>query len=214
MPEQAEHAAANFFRKGNLIALRELALRRTADRVDAQAREYREDAAIAGVLATQGPAAGRRRSWRACRAGGARRATPRRQPARRMDRRYVETPGAAAPARRRPRADPAGVAPRAGARRRNRDAAGPGRRRVRCSSTRASATPARSCSGARAQPRGSEPACADAVRRRWAGALSGVDLLVVGGEERQEQAGSTVEIARGLRERALARLHRCVRSAS
>ena len=49
MPEQAAQAVANFFRKGNLIALRELALRRTADRVDAQAREYREDAAISGV---------------------------------------------------------------------------------------------------------------------------------------------------------------------
>src|SRR5262249_45158065 len=35
--------------KGNLIALREMALRRTADRVDAQARAYREDQAIAGV---------------------------------------------------------------------------------------------------------------------------------------------------------------------
>ncbi len=49
LPEQAQHAVANFFRKGNLIALRELALRRTADRVDAQAREYRETAAIPGV---------------------------------------------------------------------------------------------------------------------------------------------------------------------
>src|SRR5512147_247199 len=43
MPEQAVHAIAHFFRKGNLIALRELTLRRTADRVDAQAREYRDD---------------------------------------------------------------------------------------------------------------------------------------------------------------------------
>jgi two-component system sensor histidine kinase KdpD len=49
MPEQAAHAIANFFRKGNLIALRELALRRTADRVDAQAREYRDDEAIKRV---------------------------------------------------------------------------------------------------------------------------------------------------------------------
>ncbi len=32
LPQQAERAAENFFRKGNLIALRELALRRTADR--------------------------------------------------------------------------------------------------------------------------------------------------------------------------------------
>ena len=46
LPEQAERAATNFFRKGNLIALRELALRRTADRVDAQMRAYRADQAI------------------------------------------------------------------------------------------------------------------------------------------------------------------------
>ncbi|WP_199543954.1 sensor histidine kinase [Paraburkholderia kururiensis] len=46
MPAQAERAVRNFFRKGNLIALRELALRRTADRVDAQMREYRADRSI------------------------------------------------------------------------------------------------------------------------------------------------------------------------
>jgi len=38
---QAERARENFFRKGNLIALRELALRRTAERVDAQMESYR-----------------------------------------------------------------------------------------------------------------------------------------------------------------------------
>jgi two-component system sensor histidine kinase KdpD len=65
LPRQAEHAAENFFRKGNLIALRELALRRTADRVDAQMREYRTDRAIQGVwkakerlLACVGPGLG------------------------------------------------------------------------------------------------------------------------------------------------------------
>jgi two-component system sensor histidine kinase KdpD len=42
VPAQAERAIENFFRKGNLIALRELALRHTAERVDAQMREYRE----------------------------------------------------------------------------------------------------------------------------------------------------------------------------
>ncbi|MCC7483619.1 MAG: DUF4118 domain-containing protein [Burkholderiales bacterium] len=41
VPEQARRAAANFFRKGNLIALRELALRRTADRVDSQMQLWR-----------------------------------------------------------------------------------------------------------------------------------------------------------------------------
>ncbi len=45
LPQQAEHAVRNFG-KGNLIALRELVLRRTADRVDAQMREYRADQSI------------------------------------------------------------------------------------------------------------------------------------------------------------------------
>jgi two-component system sensor histidine kinase KdpD len=51
IPERARHAIENFFRKGNLIALRELALRTTADRVDAAMREYREDAAIRAIWA-------------------------------------------------------------------------------------------------------------------------------------------------------------------
>ena len=45
-PQQAARAADNFFRKGNLIALRELALRRTADRVDAQMENYRRSHTI------------------------------------------------------------------------------------------------------------------------------------------------------------------------
>ncbi len=49
LPHQAERAIHNFFRKGNLIALRELALRRTADRVDVQMRDYRQDHAIEAV---------------------------------------------------------------------------------------------------------------------------------------------------------------------
>ena len=49
IPEQAQQAAANFFRKGNLIALRELALRRTADRVDTQMQDWRR-AAQGGAL--------------------------------------------------------------------------------------------------------------------------------------------------------------------
>ncbi|HVY06987.1 MAG TPA: two-component system sensor histidine kinase KdpD [Burkholderiales bacterium] len=65
MPAQAEQAIRNFFRKGNLIALRELALRRTADRVDDQMLAYRHDQAIGQVwptreslLACVGPSAG------------------------------------------------------------------------------------------------------------------------------------------------------------
>jgi two-component system sensor histidine kinase KdpD len=41
MPAQASRAIENFFREGNLIALRELALRRTAERVDAKMRGYK-----------------------------------------------------------------------------------------------------------------------------------------------------------------------------
>ncbi|WP_018411573.1 two-component system sensor histidine kinase KdpD [Methyloversatilis thermotolerans] len=41
LPEQAERAVRNFFRKGNLMALRELALRRTAERVEDDVRSYR-----------------------------------------------------------------------------------------------------------------------------------------------------------------------------
>ena len=46
VPHQAEHAAAHFFRKGNLLALRELALRRTADRVDEQMQDWRRRSAV------------------------------------------------------------------------------------------------------------------------------------------------------------------------
>jgi two-component system sensor histidine kinase KdpD len=42
----AKRALDNFFKKGNLIALRELALRHTAERVDAQMREYSESQGI------------------------------------------------------------------------------------------------------------------------------------------------------------------------
>jgi two-component system, OmpR family, sensor histidine kinase KdpD len=52
MPAQAQEAVEHFFRKGNLIALRELALRRTAERVDAQMRVYRREHAIDKVWPT------------------------------------------------------------------------------------------------------------------------------------------------------------------
>lgn len=44
--DQIKHAVQNFFTKGNLIALRELALRRTAERVDQQMEVYRRDHAV------------------------------------------------------------------------------------------------------------------------------------------------------------------------
>jgi two-component system, OmpR family, sensor histidine kinase KdpD len=42
MSDQAERAMQSFFRPGNLIALREIALRKTAERVEAQMQRYRE----------------------------------------------------------------------------------------------------------------------------------------------------------------------------
>lgn len=54
LPTQAERAAKNFFRKGNLMALRELALRRTADRVEDDVQAYRVDRSIAKVWKTEG----------------------------------------------------------------------------------------------------------------------------------------------------------------
>jgi two-component system sensor histidine kinase KdpD len=49
---QAERASRNFFRKGNLIALRELALRRTADRIEDDVRAYRVEKSINTVWKT------------------------------------------------------------------------------------------------------------------------------------------------------------------
>lgn len=49
VPELAAQARQNFFRKGNLLALRELALRRTAERVDEQMQSYRQRQGIKEV---------------------------------------------------------------------------------------------------------------------------------------------------------------------
>jgi two-component system sensor histidine kinase KdpD len=54
LPQQAERAAQNFFRKGNLIALREIALRRTAEHVEDDVRNYRVEQSIAPVWNTEG----------------------------------------------------------------------------------------------------------------------------------------------------------------
>jgi two-component system, OmpR family, sensor histidine kinase KdpD len=52
VPETARRATQNFFTPGNLTALRELALRRTADRVDDQMVDYLRQNAIEGPWAT------------------------------------------------------------------------------------------------------------------------------------------------------------------
>ena len=95
LPEQAERAVKNFFRKGNLMALRELALRRTAERVEEDVRSYRrEHVAQASravwqvsdaLLACVGPDAGAERLVRAA----ARRAAQADAPWHAI---YIETP--------------------------------------------------------------------------------------------------------------------------
>jgi two-component system sensor histidine kinase KdpD len=51
IPEQAARAIEKFFRKGNLTALREMSLRRAAERVDDQMRSYMQTRAISGPWA-------------------------------------------------------------------------------------------------------------------------------------------------------------------
>src|SRR5690348_630912 len=51
LPQQAERAVRHYFLPGNLTALRELALRRTAQRVDQQMRSYMRAHAISGPWA-------------------------------------------------------------------------------------------------------------------------------------------------------------------
>jgi two-component system sensor histidine kinase KdpD len=48
VPDQANRAIEKFFRKGNLSALREMSLRRAAERVDTQMRNYMRTRAIQG----------------------------------------------------------------------------------------------------------------------------------------------------------------------
>lgn len=50
VPTSAQNALDNFFKEGNLLALRELALRRVAERVDASLLEYRRLNAVETVL--------------------------------------------------------------------------------------------------------------------------------------------------------------------
>ncbi|HET8539640.1 MAG TPA: sensor histidine kinase KdpD [Anaeromyxobacter sp.] len=74
LPEQAERAREHFFKRGNLLALRELALRRMAERVDADVLAYRAEhgvkvpwATAERILVCVGPAPDSARVVRAAR---------------------------------------------------------------------------------------------------------------------------------------------------
>lgn len=53
VPDRIDHALEGFFKRGNLIALRELALRRAADRVDAQMQRIRSEQGVSGLWPTR-----------------------------------------------------------------------------------------------------------------------------------------------------------------
>ncbi len=72
VPDQAARATQNFFQRGNLLALRELALRSTAERVDADVLAYRREHGIDAtwptrerILVCVGPSPGSERLIRA-----------------------------------------------------------------------------------------------------------------------------------------------------
>ncbi len=72
VPDQAQRAIQSFFQRGNLLALRELALRRTAERVDADVLAYRRQHGIQTawpaaerILVAIGPSPGSERLIRA-----------------------------------------------------------------------------------------------------------------------------------------------------
>ena len=137
IPPQAERAVENYFRPGNLTALRELALRHAAERVDDEVQAYMQAHAVAGtwavserimVCVSEGPLA--TRLVRAARRIAARRRAE-------WIAVFVETPSFHRhPDEDRERSRPRPAARRA-ARRRSGDDPGPGRRRPRSSATRA-----------------------------------------------------------------------------
>lgn len=72
IPDQAQRAVQSFFQRGNLLALRELALRRTAERVDADVLAYRKEHGISAswpaaerILVAVGPSPASERLIRA-----------------------------------------------------------------------------------------------------------------------------------------------------
>lgn len=92
-PDQATRAASHFFKRGNLLALRELALRQTAEHVESDVQEYRVEHGVSATWATServlvsvGPSPGSARIVRA----GRRMAAGLRAP---LVAAYVEAPG-------------------------------------------------------------------------------------------------------------------------
>ena len=88
VPETARRATQNFFTPGNLTALRELALRRTADRVDDQMVDYLRQKAIEGPWAASERLLACVGRGRSVGTGRPARKPARNRPQRRLDRRH------------------------------------------------------------------------------------------------------------------------------
>ena len=95
VPQQAERALEHFFSPGNLTALRELALRRTAERVDEQLLTHMQAHAIAGTVGGGRAHPGLRQRGPARRRARALRQAPGRPAARAVDRALRRDAGAA-----------------------------------------------------------------------------------------------------------------------
>ena len=103
-PEKVDAALSNYFRTGNLNALRELALLWTADRVDDALQDYREKHGITGHLGGPGAGRGRADRWprgrdadpsRGPDRGQVQRRRPARRPRRPLGRALRREPGSA-----------------------------------------------------------------------------------------------------------------------
>ena len=141
VPETARRATQNFFTLGNLTALRELALRRTADRVDDQMVDYLRREGDRGPVGRLRASARLRRRGRCLGAGRAAHRAARDCAQRRLDRGHCRAAAAATTPTRRP------GSPR-------RSASSSGSAATRCGS-RAPTSPTRSCAsrGVRTSPR-------------------------------------------------------------
>ncbi len=142
--EDEKGVAKTFFSKGSLLALREIALRRTADVVEDEVLKIRAEKEVDAVWKTQGHLLVLRGAASRGRARGAQRRAARRAARRAVDRRLRRDAAPAAPAGGRARAHPQGGEPRRGAGRAHRHPHRAGRGARRSSTTRATRTSARS----------------------------------------------------------------------
>ena len=162
VPKQATRALEHYFSPGNLTALRELALRQTAERVDDQLLTHMQAHAIPGPWAGGRAHPGLRQRGSACRRPRALRQAPGRPAARALHRaQHRDAAHAAALHRSSATASPTRCGlPRRSAARRSRSRAAPGGSPTTSSPSRAPTTSPRSSSASRRARAGSRSSTA------------------------------------------------------